>query len=558
MIYLKTSVVDGVFKVNCYDESGVDKTSDFTITSKIYRKEQNNEYTFLLETSEKVLELHPDVFETLDYLYVTVLLDNQTYKTYLKTLVKNQTTVLKYTILYKSQTPLVEVSTPFLDRFSYFMPRWSTAYKNDVSNFSKITYPLFANIEKAFFKTSEIVTKSLANKTTFKKILTPRQRIGKVLGQDGVERKFTYNIQNSPITRIKTEESFARLTDMKEIAVDTFKDPISFKKNLSTLFITSPLNSTVTFSGITEAGTPVTESFTFNTLVTKQSRYKYKKLFYVDSTTTDSYIRNYVDCTDIHLIEKEELLPAFVDSSKEQQFPSLLLDGKTLSVRYVKDGLFEYDANSYNLVKDFKSVFVTDTLDVIGLSTDNTLYTSILRKNIEVDMPLLNNNNNNDYVYVSSVSSDSISFKIKTDAIVSDLKTDVVTVEVRTDKGTYYIDSTTEQFTEQPVNYFLSTVNALEFSLGIIDIASFVSVIVSTPTNRYQASYRLDNLTMKPQETNIDALYYFGDSVYALKGTKLLKLSLLKDYYEIDNNGSLIFYENNLTVYSMKGDKIDG
>lgn len=558
MIYLKTLVSDGIYSVKCYDDSGVDKTSEYSILSKIYRKDGNTDYTLLLETTQNTLELHPDIFETSDNLYVTVIIDDVTYKTYLKTQVINETSVLKYTILYKSQTPLVEVSTPFLDRFNYFMPRWSTAYKNDVSNYSKITYPLFANIEKAFFKTSHIVSDSLVNKTTTKKVTNYRQKIGKVVGSDGVERKFTYNIENSPITRVKEETALFKTLDFKRINVEDFTTVINFKKKCSRLYIESPLNTTVTITGLTENNVVVTEDFEFNTLVVKQSKQFYRKIFHFESSSKEAYLSNYLDCTKTHLVEKAEKLPAFIDSAKEQQFPLLELNDNLLKVRFVREGLFEYDAYAYNLNKTFKSAFITDTLDFIGIDTNNKLFTGILKKNIEVNMPLLDNNNNNPYVFVASTTNDSVTFSVKTQDIMADLETNIVTIQIQTDKGTYYIDSNTEQFTDKPVNYFLDSVNSLEFTLGIVGKADFVSVIVSTDKKRYQASYRSDNITLTERAIDIDSLQYINDELYIERQGVFSKLVLLKDYYETALDNSLVTYEDDLTVYSLKGVKIDG
>ena len=558
MIYLKTLISDGIYSVKCYDDSGVDKTSEYNILSKIYRKDGNTDYTLLLETTQNTLELHPDIFETSDYLYVTVIVNDVTYKTYLKTQVINETSVLKYTILYKSQTPLVEVSTPFLDRFNYFMPRWSTAYKNDVSNYSKITYPLFANIEKAFFKTSHIVSDSLVNKSTTRKVISYRQKIGKVVGKDGVERKFTYNIENSPITRVSEETAVFKDLDFKRINVEDFVNVLNFKKKCSRLYIESPLNTTVTFTGLTENNVVVTEEYEFNTLVVKQSKHTYRKIFHFESSSKEAYLSNYLDCSKVHLVEKSEKLPAFIDSAKEQQFPLLELNENLLNVRFVREGLFEYDAYAYNLNKVFRSIFVTDTLDVIGIDLNNKLWTGILRKNIEVNMPLLENNNNNPYVFVSSTTNDSVSFSVKTQDIMADLETSIVTIQIKTDKGTYYIDSNTEQFTDKPVNYFLDSVNSLEFTLGIVGAAEFISVIVSTDKRKYQASYRSDNITLTERASDVDSLCYINDELYIERQGVFSKLVLLKDYYETALDDSLISYEDGLTVYSLKGVKIDG
>ena len=555
MIYLKTQVLDGIFSVKCYNADGVDITSQHSFKSTLYRKDAYS-YTYLLETTETELSLNPDTFEGLSFLYTTVSIDGEIYKTYLKTTVSNETKTLKYTVLYNSQAPLVECSTPFLTRFSYFMPRWSTAYKNDVTNFSKITYPLFANIEKCFFKTSAIVTNSLSSHSTYKKIVKTNTQVGKIVDSNNIEKRFTYNVENSPITRVKVSEYFLKQRDLKVITAQDWKEVIMFKKNCSRLFVESPLNSEVLLNGITTEGSYVTETFVFNTLSIKQSKYNYRKLFNFQSTSKETVIRNYLDCTNQHSVEKDELLPVFIDSQKEQQFPKLSLKDNTLNVMFIKDGLFEYDSDFYVLDRELDSVYVTETQDVVGIDRQGNLCTGLLRKHLETDMPLLKNNNNNSYVYVTNSTADLVSFSIKTKEILADLNTNIVTIQVQSDKNKFYIDSNTEQFTEEPVNYILDGVNSLDFDIALKKDAKFVSVIVSTPFASYQASFRVDKIVLKEHMKATDLLFVNND-ILVNNNNNILKLELIKDYYEIAADNSLILYEPNLSIYSNRGVKID-
>lgn len=559
MIYLKTLVKDGNYSVEIYNEAGVEVTSDFSVKSKLYRQDINKEYLFLLETDEKILSLNPDYFEKENFIYATIYIDGYLYKTFLKTPVTSNTVTQTYTILYRSHIPLVEISNPFLDRFNYFMPRWSTAYKNDISIFSKLTNPLFANLEKSFFKTATIVSDSRKNKETTTKVMRIQNTVGKVLDKDGNEKRFTYNKENSPITRVSLNDTYLSEQDFVSITAESFVEPIFFKRSSSKLYFTSPLNSTIKISGINTDGVFVEESFVFNTLVVKQSQYSYRKLQHFESTHNDSLITNYIDCSKQHLVEKPERLPIFIDESKEQQFPLLTLENDRLFTSFVKEAMFVYDGHSYGLGLDTTSIFVTDENDVISLNANGELSTGILRKNLEVDMPLLNNNNNNKYVFVSEVDYETklVTFKINTTDLVPDFESSVIVLKVQTNKGTYYLDGMTNTFVKTPVNFFLDKINTLEFSLELDDL-DFLSVIVEIEKAHFQASFRNDKVNLTPRFSNIDDLYFIDGKVFIKTQGLLKELQTYKDYYEIDLNGSYIFYEDDLKIYSLKGEKLDG
>lgn len=559
MIYLKPIVANGTYRVEAYSESGVNITSDFVITSKLYKQDHNKEYVFLLETSEKVLDINPDFFEKEEAIYTTIHVDGALYKTLIKTPVKNNTVTQSYTILYKSHIPFIETSNPFLDRFNYFMPRWSTAYKNDITVFSKITNPLFANIEQSFLKISKIVANSLKETKTIKRVYKPRSPIGKIIDEQGVQKHYVYNIENAPITRTDLKDAFIKERDFFSLTMDTFLQPKLIKKDCSSIFVKSPLNSSVSITGLTIEGVIVEEDFTFNTLVIKQSIYKYRKLISMTSSHPETRISNYIDCSEDHLVEKSELLPLFIDITKEQQYPLLRVVNGRLTTRFVKSSMFPYDGHSYGLNKDVTEVFVTDTLDVITLDNKGCLSTGILRKDIEVDMPLLDNNNNNSYIHISDIDfeEDLVHFTVNTKDVVESLETHAITIKIETDTVTYYLDSVTNNFSEVPVNYVLDNVNALDFSLTI-DNQKFISVTIETDKKKFQASFRNDLINLTERVYGVERMYYTNEKIYLKVGSLLKELNTYKDYYEITRDGSIIMYEDNLTIYSLKGAKLDG
>lgn len=560
MSFVRTSIVDGVYEVKVYSQEGVDITNQYRVKSIIHKATSPSTFEYLFETEEATYTVHPDSFQNEDFLYISIYLDEYLYKSYLKTPVKVNQKVMTYQIVYKSHTPLVTTTSPLLERCSYFMPRWSTAFKNDVTTYSKIVYPLFANLEQTYFKASETMSNALYGKPFFKKEVAMLQSLGKVTNSEGVEKRYVYNIQNAPVTRVTLERTVLTPNTFIIEAPHTLTDPVSLKDIASRLYINSPLNSTVTVEGISEQHTLISETFTFNTLVTKATKYKYLRLLNIISTSEETTVSNVLDCSEDHLYERFEQLPLYVDSDKNLQFPRIKLDSNYLYTSFVREDMFINESVPYNLNRgDINSLFITDELDIVATTSSGSLLTGQLKRNLETSMPLLESNNNNTFVSIEQIDYEAglVTFVVDTKKVYEELDSVAVLLEFESNEGVYYLDGNTQELTKERTNFILDRVNHLKIEMNLEDY-DFISLKLKTEKGDFQASVRNDKIALTEHNTNLNlkGLYVFGNNLYANDDKGIYhRITLHKDYYEM-YDGVLVSYDKDLKIYSMKGDSI--
>lgn len=560
MSFVRTSLVDGIYNVKVYNPDGTDTTDQYNLRSIVYKAASPSTFEYLFETEEAQFKVHPDSFQDVDFLYVTVYLDDYLYKSYIRTPIKTTQRVATYNIVYKSHTPLVPTTSPFLERCSYFMPKWSTAFQNDVTVYSKIVYPLFSNLEKTYFKTSEAVSNALYGKPFFKKEVAILQPLGKVTGSDGYEKRYVYNIQNSPITRVSLNDALVTPNTFIIENPATLEEPLTLKTIASRLYISSPLNSTVTIEGVSEQHALISETFTFNTLVVKATKYKYLRILNISSTSDDTIVTNILDCSEKHLYERFEQLPLYVDSDKNLQFPTIRLNGKYLYTSYVRDDLFITDGVPFNLGRDdIQSLYVTDELDIVATTKTGGLLTGQLKRNLETNMPLLESNNNNSFVSVEQIDYEAglVTFVVDTKKVYEELDTVAVLLEFESDEGVYYLDGNTQELTQERTNFILDRVNHLKIEMNLENY-DYISLKLKTEKGDFQASVRNDKIAFTEHPTNklLKGLYVFGNDLHALDEQGFYnRLTLYKDYYEM-YDGVLVSYDKDIKIYSMKGDSI--
>lgn len=561
MIYLKTQLIDGVYKVSCFNEQGVDITNTFAIKSELN--------VLSLSGYEKVLEIEGSEglvnIDTLDnnFIYATVYLDGTVFKTNIKTKVTVNTVVQRYVVNYKIYNQLPSMSNQFLDRFSYFLPKWSTAYKNDVSVYSKVTYPFFSNIEKLYFKTSESVDVSLEGKTLYKKIAKniKASNIGIVKTEDK-ELKYTYNTTSTEISSLSKEElHFINLDS------ETFSDfivnlnfPIRLKTYCSKIYIRSPLLSTVVVQGIDWLGNYHTEKLTFKTLNVKSLKIAFKTILNVTSSSEDTLVTNKLDCVEDLFFERFQDIPIFSNSDKKVQFPKFVWQDDCIYMNMVTDTTLEYEQNIYDLNGiDVKKLTITKYGEVIGLSERGTLLTGLLNKNIEVNMTLLNNNNNNSYVSVETVDRQlkQVTFNVASPKLYEDMESASVIVELTSNEGTYYLDGYNKRIVDELSHTTLSKYNDLKMTMSYEGL-DFISVVVKTTDGSFQASFRNDKITFKEHEGSYQDMFILNDSIVVQDQSGMyFKITPEKDYYEVSEEGYVTLYNPSAKVYTLKGKLIN-
>lgn len=558
MIYSKVVILDGVYKVTLFDSIGNDVTKDNLVTSIFHRELSKNNFEEIFKTEATEGVISRDILEERESIFVTLLINGTLYKKNIKIKIINRTSYQSYTILYKTTSSLVQLSNIMSSRFSYFMPKWSTAYKNQITNFSKTSYPLFSNIEKSFTKTLETNLRSSDHRYYYKRLLKIPNGTSKVVGRDdGVERVFTYNVELSPVTRVELDKTSLAAKDFKVIDKNTSL-PISFKKNLSYLYFKSKIGYEIEIMGITANNVVVTEQFSFDSSILKRSRYTYKRLLRVTSNYPDYVIYNYIDCSEYHSAEIFESLPITYSEAKRPNYNVFRIVGDTLCEE--EDSVersYKRSITNYTFRSDLKEAYVNEYGNVLAVNKNKDLVATVLAKNFNTSFKLIENNNNNPYVFLEDFdleTKDAV-FLISTRDIISDLEIYAIDIEIKTEKGVFFLNESGE-FSKDASEILISKTNSIDLIVNLKD-TSYVSVTVSAGLKKYQSSYVDNTLQCKTLQTDIDGLFVNGSSNYVIKGGDVYLLDLKKDYYETDLEGTLISLSGDVKFINSKGDDVD-
>lgn len=560
MIYAKTKVVDGLYTVKCFNEFGVDITASLDITSELYLVDAEDNYNLVDVVEGGSKQLLSDYLEH-KYLYVTLRLNSAIHKTFLKTPISITSTVQQYTILYKTHNALPKQSNILLERFTYFLPRWSSAYKNDVSNYSKITYPYFCNIEKLYFKTSEVVDFALEGKPFYRKVITnyDKAKIGKVTNKDGVELRYTYDKSSTAPSRLslKPRHFISLDNDLHKASASDLELPLQLKGYCATLYIRAPLHANVIVRGLDKNGCFVTETFKFSTLNTKTSKFQYKTLTDVISSAPDTtIISNYLDCNTDHFTENFQDIPAFSNKAKKVQFPRVHVKDDVLQLEMVSEASLEYEHASYTLSEPVSNLYMNKFGHLVALTKNGYLCTGILNKNLETSMPILSNNNVNKYVFVDEVDTSTmqVHFSVDCQRLYQDIEELNVMVEIQSEEGVYYLDGLTREIVDKPTTIVISKHNSLKLCFGYED-REYISVTVKTLDESFQASFRNDRIDLTRQDDlRFQTLLLINNKLVAQSiDDKYSEVTVEQDYYEINEEGYVTLYEPDSKVYTLKG-----
>lgn len=560
MIYAKTRVVDGLYTVKCFNEYGVDITASLDISSEIYFLDAYGTYNLATVVEGSSQNLLSDYLDY-SHLYVTLKINTAIHKTYLKTPVVITSTVQQYSVHYKVNNELPKQSNILLERFTYFLPKWSSAYKNDISNYTKITYPFFCNIEKLYYKTSEIVDKALAGQSFYKKTIYnyDKAKIGKITNTDGIELRYTYDRSSTTPSRLTYKEKhFITLeNDLHMQPASEWTLPTSLKGYCSKLYVRAPLHTNVIVRGLDLNGAFITETFKFLTLNTKTSKFKFKTILdIITDKPKETIVSNYLDCNTDHFTENFQDIPAFSNKNKKVQFPRLYVNSDIVQLAMLTDASLEYEHSSYMLSEKVANLHMNKFGHIVALTQNGYLTTGILNKNIQVNMPILSNNNVNKYVFVDEVDTElkQVYFSVDCQRLYQEIEELNVIVEIRSEEGVYYLDGLTREIVDKPTSIVISKHNSLKLCFGYAE-SEYISVTVKTLDESFQASFRNDRIDLtRHDDLRFQTLLLINDNLIVQDASdKYYEVNVEQDYYEINEEGYVTLYEPNSKVYTLKG-----
>lgn len=561
-MYLKLSLADELFIIKNFTIMGVETDLPDNLLVKIYNKIDSNyiQITELSETGNVSRELLTDPSKV----YVSIYIDNKLTKSYIKVNVVQSEVVSTYAITYSSNYGLSPTSTTFLKRYTLSMPAWSSAFKNDVSVYSKLIQPLFLITERIYYKTNEYLWNNLrseSNNTRRTSFASPilylqRKSDNKYISKSLIKQKELLN------NVVLEELDYKTIKLIKTNHLESLSFPILLGNNFNNLFIKTSEESVVTVVGLNKYGEKVTESLYINDVALVTGLLKYKKIISVTPITKDITVEvfNYVDCLENNTIRYPYEIAGTVTKSKSIDTPSYLYNDETECLNsYHKENIVLTGdlEDSYKIpaMKGFSKFFVTSQEDLVVLK-DSELYVGLLRKMIETPMPLHPSNNNNSFVSVLSEDAhldNVVEFQINTKDIIENYGNVSAQVRIISNSGTLYLDSDNNWVKETSYK-LLDNVNPIYIELNVSEL-EYISVELIFNSVVYQASIRKDTIPLTRTGLSADDMYHDGDNLIAKVGNKFAKIVLDKDYYEVVGTNKVAYSPYDPSAYTIKNIK---
>lgn len=551
MIHITPKIKNGIYSISQLGDSN----PNYKFSSKIYRK-TNNFYEYVCDLEDNS-QISKDFLE--EDLYASLYIDNYLYKSYLKIITTNNKSTLRYSIKYKTNIPQIQCSTPFIDRCSFFMPTWSTAYKNSITNYSKLVFPLYTNIIKNFYKTTQTITESLKGKEQYLKYIElPKsfeQEHITVKSSEGITYKETDIIETSPISRISFSETKLK---NKYLFSLNYAEVINkrLRNNCSKLYVHSKKGTLVSICGITTEGTYAKEDIFFTSSVTNSSLYNYSKILTITSSDSDTIVSNYLDTSKFHIKEDFEKISSFIDPTKNNSYPIVKISDNLIHTYFENNANVFVDSHKYKVEKNISDLYIENTGDIFLLDLNNNLYTSSLYLNLKTNLKLLDNNNNNKFIYLTqNLDEGYVEILIQTKEL-SELIDDRVVIKLENSKGIYYLNQDLD-IVEDICYLNINKINDINIKLEIEE-SDFISSILETSIGNFQASYIVNKLSLNLISDNILKLLIINNEIYVETEKDVLKkINIFKDYYERSENLLLFYTDLEYTIETSKGVKIN-
>lgn len=546
-MYIKLSLVDELFIIKNFDLQGAEISLPSNLEVKLYNKVSNTYRLFKTITETSTVE--SNLLTNPEAVYASIYINNQLMKQHTKVNVTYTEAVSTYALTYTSQYSQTLTSNTFLKRYTLSMPSWSSAFKNDISLYSKLISPLFLVPERIYYKTNEYLWSNLRGQTnqinpiTFDSplLFLKNNETGKYIPRTLIKQKEAINKVITTPLNYKNLKLFSY-----EHADDVF--PITFGNSFNYVLLKSDVETVVILVGLNEFGEKVTESVYLNDVAQVTALSKYKKLISVTPKTTNAKITvsNYSDCLVDNTIRYPYEVAGTVTKYKNIDVPKYIYndDTKCLNSYHKENVLISGDLEDSYRINDmygYDKYFVTNQEDLIVLK-DSKLYTGLLRKNIETKMIIHPSNNNNTLVSVLSEDSyfdNIVEFCISPKDIIQNYGHVSAQITLRSSTGVLYLNDNNDWISE-PCYKFLNNLNPIYVEINVSE-QEYVSIELLFNEVVYQSSVRKDDIPLIDQNTQIDDLLFDGLDLIGKIGNNYFKIELIKDYYEIINDKKISY-----------------
>lgn len=564
-MYLKLSLVDELFIIKNFDLLGVELPLPVNLSIKLYNK-VDSLYQEILTISETTT-VSRNLLTNPKVIYASIFTDGKLTKSHILINVVQQEQLQRYELTYSSHYGYRPTSTTFLKRYTLSMPAWSSAYKNDVSVYSKTIHPLFLLTERLFYKTNEYLWNNLTNTdTVIRKVelsapifSVKNKETDSYIAQTLIKQKESINKVSETKLNLKNVLLFENIK-----STDVEKFPLQLGKVFNHIIIKSELETVVTVIGFNEYGERVTETLYLNDVAPATSLNKYKSVESVSSLMVDNVllISNFINCKDTNTIRYPYEVSGSVTKTKQIDVPAYKFNADTscLNSYHKENIIISGDLEDSYRVKEMQEdsqFFVTNQDDLIVL-TDGKLSTGLLRKTLETPMPIHPSNNNNSIVSVLTEDSyldNTIEFQINTKDILESFGNVSILIKLVSEKGTLYL-STDNDWVEEFTYKFVNNINPIYIEMDVSEL-HYLSLEVSFNSVVYQASVRKDDIPLTDTNLMYDEILHTGSSLIGVRDNIYYSILCEKDYYEIIGNNKLSYNDYNpmtMIVKTTKGD----
>lgn len=594
-MYLKLSAKNEEFQLLFLDEEGLEFNPGLPLSIKLFNKIGTTYQAFQTETTQKFEYINSRLTDK-KVMFVDVTLNNVLLKAKIKVEVVTTETRVRYKVTYETTYPFRKLSTTFLRRISLGMPAWSTAFKNDISVFSKVFYPLYLIPERLYYKTKEALNNNLTNKN-YKRSIQTRSTIAVAKKENGDIISRTFIKEKEMINSITTEKIDQKNINLfSYIADDKIPYPVKLDPTFSKVFIKSDKACLINIIGINKRRIPVNEHIFCDGVVFTRSFLDYKEITAIQVLKVSGYEDPTIEVTNHMNLKKYQnnfrtnVMTGNPDDNKDFEVPLYLYNADTHSVKtfFAKEWIQEEDGSVeyfVPLLEGNNGFFVTEDEDIVSISprvslgteenhdtllteinqrilTETALYkvyAGLLRRNLEVDLELHSSNNNNSIVSImdesSAANTGMVEVQIITKDIVENYGNVSVQISVNVDGNIFYLDESND-WVEQPVYKLLNNINPIYVTQDVKNCTYF-SVILEFNTVKYQASHVKHYVDMTPFDVYVKSAYHNGQDVIVMKEDGLHKLIITKDYYEFidDNHIQYDNFTNNTTLIDERGYK---
>lgn len=569
-MYLKVTAVNGDLNIKFIDALGNEVVPYTTLLSKVYNK-IGIDYFLVQEDSLPSFKLQTNKLTSREEVHLDIYLDDKIYKTKLKVSLKNTEIRTKYKLVYTSHSPSRTTSNTFLKRISIGMPKWSSAFKNDISIFSKSFYPFYIFAEKIYYKTNQHLLNNLKNVKYNRNVYLNYEPLSLKTTYNGVEEYIgkTYIKEKERINQVKISLIETNKTN-STISFDNYSTfPIKLSDVFNRVFIRTEEECYVFITGYDSDNNIIKESVYSDGAVLSLSKLSYKYVLSVDADIYNGLIECHtsLNCLDTCSNYRDSFkLTGNVRDNKDIVVPYYKYNRDTcsLNVYYSKTMLDIADyEDSYYIpgMKNYREYFISDTDDVIFTNENKRLCYGILRKNLDTTMTLYPSNNNNTIVSTlnDNVSSDnSVEFLVSTQTIMDMYGVYLATIISEIDGQTYYLNDANE-WVEEKVDKLINNVTPIYIELDTTSV-NYISVVVIVNDIHYQASVLKNKIEVVETDIVVNSLKHVGDFLIDYKNDKeIFKIDCIKNYYEYINDTTINYtaFEDgsNIELINIRGYK---